>query len=762
MPRAFPALAAALLLSAVRGSSPAWSEASPLEGGAPSSEKRRLAGLLERRKSELRELVLLARARGLPLTAAGALAEGEALPEEAHEGAEAALDRALEGAGAAHEATHEHEHLGGHHHEGEGEGEGEEEEEIEFSPWDNDTSVMLLGMILSVMMLFYLTNWPDDDIRLYTWQITSSTISIFCSVMLFSGFDSLLCHLFERDDNPLTMVGLHFLHCFLYLAIMHVGTAVESGVMCDTAEKEATLPEYKWVWVDGLQCTNGELVPEDMLCNIRGNSTGQFDGAGSKKGVLELKEVWMQDVMEIPVEKKQHEFLKRKRRTKALAMLTAHMAGFAAIASGVSLQKYSNNYLAEELDIDEQWSLTVQKALLCVSLMLNQLVLRMAFKVSEIFRDIEHWRHYIRIKSEGSGSTTEAKHGFQMKEELMVDENTEGEHDVSSLSMSYLAVNIMRFCLTGHLNDMQAKEPTQFRPDLYWHVLPLYAFGLLAVVAACCQSIAMVKFKWPDPQANATIFHTLNSILNATAMCFAWCMLVATEWAIEWLSREKGLDLHPVLKAVLIAWVLNAIVCGALFAMDRAHDRMKEQRTGKEMVFVNQIVRINVTALGILVGFSWEHCFDGSVDTISEKVSTEQRLIIEILMGIGVCIVILPAWRRYILQRVMQIEDRMLEEEESQDAVADTSPPESRDNVESTPLLCAPAGRQGDGGSPDTFLLPSPRSQAWGATGQSTAETGASPSGPAAGPRRGSLKGSANKIRHSDPRELTPAAPSGS
>jgi hypothetical protein len=397
----------------------------------------------------------------------------------------------------------------------------------------------------------------------------------------------------------------------------------------------------------------------------------------------------------------------------------------------------------------------------------------MAFKVSEIFRDIEHWRHHIRIKSEGSGSTAEAKHGFEMKEELMVDENTEGEHDVSSLSMSYLAVNIMRFGLTGHLNDMQDKEHEHhLRPDLFGHVLPLYALGCLAVAVACCQSIAMVKFKWPDPQANPTIFRTCNSILNATAMCFAWCMLVATEWAIEWLSLMKGLALNPVLKAVVIAWVLNAIVCGALFVMDRVHDRLKQDSmntsTGKEqMVFVSQIVRINVTALGILVGFSWEHCFDGGVETISNRASTEQRLFIQILMGIGVCIVILPAWRRYILQRVMQIEDRMEEEEdmsrqESSDGVAIMPRRGSKNNVESTPLLSGPAGRQGDGGRPARFLEPSPRPQAWEATGPSTVETNALLSGPAVSPARPRGKGSANKIKYRDPRELTPAAPGGS
>ncbi|CAK0865223.1 unnamed protein product [Prorocentrum cordatum] len=807
MPRVRSVLAAALLLPAARGSSPAWSEASPLEGGAPGAERRRLAEQLERRRSELRELVLLAQARGLPRSAVEGLGlgGGGGSPrarrggEVSQGGGRAELGRALEGADAAERVLHEHGHPGGPLHEGEGEGEGEGEvweEEHEFEPWDTDTSFMLLGMILSVMMLFYLTNWPDDDIRLYSWQITSSTISIFCSVLLFTGFESMLRDMFETKDNPLTMVVLHFFHCFIYLAIMHVGTAVESGVMCDTPENEAALPEYKWVYVDGLQCTNGELVPEDKLCNIRGNNIGnRLAGTGSKRGVLELKEVWMQDVMEIPVQKQQHEFLRRKRRTRALSMLTGHMAGFAAISSGISLQRFSYRYLSEEFDIDEQWSLTVGKAVLWVSLLLNQLVLRMAFKLSEIFRDLHHWSHYIRIKNERSGSSAQEKHGFQMKEELMVDENIEGENEVSSLSMSYLAVNILRFGLTDHLPDEQAKEPEDWRPELHRHVLPLYGIGLLTVAIASCQAIAMYKLKWPDPRANATIFRTCNTILNATAMSFAWCVLVATDWAIEWLCHASGVTLHHLLKTVVVAGALNAFVCGAIFVMDTVHDRIKEgsasTRGGQESAALGaQIVRINVTALSILVGFSWEHCFDGGVMAISDRAAHKQRLFVQIALGIMVCVVILPAWRRYILQRVMQIEDEVPRQEsketgseaalqecpnkvESQalspEAVSETSRQESPNKAESQPLLSGPAWRQRDGESPSAFvpkpLVTSPKPLAWEAARPSAVEASALLSGPAVGAREGgptrSREGSRNKIRYKVPRELTPAAADG-
>ena len=46
---------------------------------------------------------------------------------------------------------------------------------------------MLLGSVAFVMLLFYVVNWPDDDIRLYAWTIISTTLSIFTAVLAFSG-----------------------------------------------------------------------------------------------------------------------------------------------------------------------------------------------------------------------------------------------------------------------------------------------------------------------------------------------------------------------------------------------------------------------------------------------------------------------------------------------------------------------------------------------------------------------------------------------
>lgn len=73
--------------------------------------------------------------------------------------------------------------------EGEGKEEEEEEEEEQFEEKDIEVASMLLGAVTLVVSLFYLVNWPDDDIRYYSMMIISMTISIFTSVLMFQGIN---------------------------------------------------------------------------------------------------------------------------------------------------------------------------------------------------------------------------------------------------------------------------------------------------------------------------------------------------------------------------------------------------------------------------------------------------------------------------------------------------------------------------------------------------------------------------------------------
>jgi len=62
-------------------------------------------------------------------------------------------------------------------------------------------AVMLLGFVAFVMALFYLVNFPDDDIQAATWRLLSTTMSIFLAVLMFSGTQHLLAFLTGSHES---------------------------------------------------------------------------------------------------------------------------------------------------------------------------------------------------------------------------------------------------------------------------------------------------------------------------------------------------------------------------------------------------------------------------------------------------------------------------------------------------------------------------------------------------------------------------------
>mmetsp|Transcript_56235 Transcript_56235/g.108514 ORF Transcript_56235/g.108514 Transcript_56235/m.108514 type:complete len:594 (+) Transcript_56235:103-1884(+) len=90
------------------------------------------------------------------------------------------------------EVDHEHGHEdghghdpghGGHGHAGHGDHGGHHAHHA--TAVGTTAGVMLLGNVAFVMALFYLVNWHDNDIVEYTWRILSTTVSIFCAVLIY-------------------------------------------------------------------------------------------------------------------------------------------------------------------------------------------------------------------------------------------------------------------------------------------------------------------------------------------------------------------------------------------------------------------------------------------------------------------------------------------------------------------------------------------------------------------------------------------------
>mmetsp|Transcript_74188 Transcript_74188/g.141295 ORF Transcript_74188/g.141295 Transcript_74188/m.141295 type:complete len:527 (-) Transcript_74188:45-1625(-) len=69
-----------------------------------------------------------------------------------------------------------------------------EEAEEPADPIAVHVSWMLLGSICFFMAIFYLVNWPDEDIRWYSWEIIGLSLDIFVGVLVFDSLNGCLTY----------------------------------------------------------------------------------------------------------------------------------------------------------------------------------------------------------------------------------------------------------------------------------------------------------------------------------------------------------------------------------------------------------------------------------------------------------------------------------------------------------------------------------------------------------------------------------------
>merc|ERR1719223_2403897 len=85
------------------------------------------------------------------------------------------------------------------------------------------------------MATFYLTNNEDEDIRKASWQVLSTTISIFSAVLLFHGVNGTLSWFFlsslEGFDRQKAEICLSFAHALFWYMLMQLALAWLTGAV---------------------------------------------------------------------------------------------------------------------------------------------------------------------------------------------------------------------------------------------------------------------------------------------------------------------------------------------------------------------------------------------------------------------------------------------------------------------------------------------------------------------------------------------------
>eukprot|EP00405_Crypthecodinium_cohnii_P014542 CAMPEP_0206444642 /NCGR_PEP_ID=MMETSP0324_2-20121206/15028_1 /ASSEMBLY_ACC=CAM_ASM_000836 /TAXON_ID=2866 /ORGANISM="Crypthecodinium cohnii, Strain Seligo" /LENGTH=548 /DNA_ID=CAMNT_0053912693 /DNA_START=189 /DNA_END=1835 /DNA_ORIENTATION=+ len=423
-------------------------------------------------------------------------------------------------------------------------------EELEVEEAANaGMSIMLLGSIAFMMGLFYLVNHPDPDMTKYSWQVISSTISIFSAVLLFQAINSMVEHalLDGADETREMVIGIaHFL-----------------------------------VWYCLLQYT-----------------LAFFSGA-LHKNVSE------------------NDFERAECQLKCYAILLGHITGFAAInAFGNIQQMVSSSPAAAFAMVPISW-----------------LIIFMITQVADRIRD----------------SYARGDDGIVDKFETLWDEVTEEtEDDVIGLAVSFLAAQAFRFWVGGILPNEEGEEPEESQSShSNSQVLVLYAIGIILVGL---DFLRMLYIKQTLPRLTP-------QLRNIIMMVFSWCLYFGMDW---WLSGNVFVENHGMTKEVVLALMVTGTAMSLIFVVDKIADL---ESTGES---VDNALRAVVQALGILIGFGWEKSFDTAVAEVSEWTRVIPESVTKLVLALLIVLLVVPAWRLYILPTIVLYE-KMEEEEEREE-----------------------------------------------------------------------------------------------
>lgn len=540
----------------------------------------------------------------------------EATPAPSGEASPATVPPVVSEAGEASEAN---EAIG----EVEGEIWGEEEEEEEFTPVDVGCSWTLIGSLFFTMVMFYFVNYPDDDIKRYTWSIINTTLSIFTAVLTFQGIDDLVMHVavtpvlgaFPSGWRQIARVMIGFVIFLAWYVFALLAIALASGMF---KQDDDVQNGKMWVISDFMRGDHGTTIKHSQL----------VQGCRSK-GIAAVNGV------EVFVASRAVVHEGYETRTKCWSTLFAHMAGFAMISAGGDLQNApffsdhpANSWLA---------------ILVCIFFLIG------IFSLSECL----YGRH--------RGSESKA---------LFIEGSIEAEDDVICLAVSFMMVQSMRFTITGTLPSklgLYHKQETETAQTEGLYVMGVLA-AVMMVVAAMGMSRSRVK----------------NLVVGTFSMGFAWAFLFATRSLFDSWSFLQSRNISPLTieGRIVLAMTLSLFACMVIVILDKFEDNLHDDADD-----IHKALKNIITGLSILIGFTWEHTFDGCVEAISSLFS--DPLAIKLFLTFLIVLIVVPAWRKYILLKVVHLEKARREQKEAMDGDSTGRPDASSSEEESSAkLLC--------------------------------------------------------------------------
>lgn len=477
-------------------------------------------------------------------------------------------------------------------------------------PADVAVAVMLLSTMTFVMATFYLTKSEDDDIRKASWQVLSTTISIFSAVLLFQGVNGTLSWYFlsslEGFDRQKSEICLSFAHALFWYMVMQMALA----------------------WL------TGAVTIAELLGEMKHESDSESDEEREREHNTLSRPTNM-----VELHKKQEAEL----NLKSWAVLLGHITGFACInCFGTLQQRFVGEDVAGVVPADAKALFNAATACV-VSWIILQLLFSFAYRVR------------LKVSRSDDGELDEM--------EVMWDEETEDtEDDVLGLCVSFTIVQVLRYGITSRLPDAGGEVPPLTLVYSFGESFSLMGVGMFIFGSHIIQMLYV---------HTSNKYRRINEQWKVvSSMVFAWCFFFGMQWNVFVIVRLAGGSAEgagmDTIRAVSLALFLTIVCYLMIFVLDKLADA---DWTGPE---IDATITDLIKGLGILIGFSWEKSFDAAVTVSAQNMASGYvpRCAVKLLLSILLCSLVIPAWRWYILPELQQLgafeefaEDREIEDE---------------------------------------------------------------------------------------------------
>lgn len=496
-------------------------------------------------------------------------------------------------------------------------------------------SLMLLMSVTFMMANFYLVNHPDEDIKIKSWQVISSTISIFSSVLIFQALDGCLeayvyIYLTEWQE-----ILVDYAHMFFWITMVQLTLAFNTGAMC---------PRRRIKKIEQLKVMHAVRLR---------------DARSRRATAQELEDIHEHDLKELHEAKEPIEL-----DTKSWAILLGHIGGFAAINAFGNMQQVAAEW-KWTLGQVAAWALGVA-AFAFLALVLFFLVTNLIReKVSGLDGKVDEW------------------------EELWDEETEETENDVIALAVSWLVVQGIRALIVKALPNEEGVDSDDAVISDHCF-LYLLLCGLGAALLGILKSICWKSAKEGEEKGPPTFLVRCNKWLqDVLAMIMSWSFLFGVSLFLQ--KRLPGAeDEESSLLTVTNAMLTSMLAIGLIFVLDKLADA---DWTDDE---VDATLRSFMDSFGILIGFAWERSFDVAVGGIAEQ--NTKRLpapLTKLLLAIVLAGIVVPAWKFYILKQALAVAKKERAEEEEETSLSeDVELSEWTQERETTPLR-QKSGEQG-------------------------------------------------------------------